>query len=82
MVVFDGQCTDKAEVHVELGAGISHLLSFSAGGTLTDPSLLFPISVTKRLEFEAVWEANCSGSERDKLIFAAVAQTGGPEFGF
>ncbi len=48
----------------------------------TDPSLLFPINVTKRVEFEAVWEAIRSGSKRDKLIFTAVSQTGGPEFGF
>ncbi len=47
-----------------------------------DPRLLFPINVTKWVEFEAVREADRSGSERDKLIFAAVAQTGGPEFGF
>ncbi len=80
-MVIDGRCTDKAKVHVELGAGVSHLLSFSTGGAFMDPSLLFPINVTKRVEFEAVREADRSGSKRDKLIFASVAQTGGPEFG-
>jgi hypothetical protein len=82
VAVIDGRCTDKAEVHVESGTGVSHLLSFSTGSTFTDPSLLFSINVTKQVEFKVVWEADCSGSERDKLIFAAVAQMGGPEFGF
>ncbi len=80
--VINGRCTDKAKVNVESSAGISHLLSFSTGGAFMNPSLLIPINVTKRVELEAVQEAVRSGSKRDKLIFTAVAQTGGPEFGF
>ncbi len=81
-MVINGRCTDKAKVHVESGARVIHLLGFSTGGTFMDPSLLFPINVTKRVKFEAVWETIHSSSERDELIFSAVSQTSGPEFRF